>query len=801
MFCKAPFVFFVLTALALTFDGAPVRADGPPSEARSPDTLLAGTKRVRTIADIPKPFVDAVRREYEASPALHEETRFEPFLANRYFWAMESMELGTGAYILPNPGNKWAKPMCSDGGCDAPLDPSVWRGAWTGGNSSDIADSALPIATWTPGLVPNDNSIPSQNCSNATNGMFDHAAQAHQSIVPSGWDPEFPAQLMTVAPAPTSNPASLRLGNRCNGFGGERVAKTFPVVPGQTTLQFWYAMVFQNPFGHPPSSQPGFGAWLYSGTSPVTNRLDLDPVAPGFQEFVRADATNPFFGSKVAGGSTVVFSSWTCVTVDLSGLEGQTLTLILVNRDCGYGGHWGYTYVDSFCMGCAGSATGDVTFNAAASDCTQGQLCFDYTVPVAPSGATGTVDLSLDLYQSGALVTTLTSGSLAADGTHCFALPLSSLNPSLGGYDWRATASFALGSTTIAPIGIGSAPYGQSATPGANDDCRFPVVDPCDALVREGHAEGCCGYHITLNPGGSEIQAVKYSVATGGATVQSLWATPCAYATSPGNPSGTTSGVLTFNPPCAQGLALDIVASDLSGSGTVCIDLLILIGKKGAEQECRTQICFPCCTPPPCPGVLCVYKFNDANGDGVQQIGEVGIPGVAFVVSGNAQTVSIGTNASGVFPAGNYTVVEVSQPGYTATTPTTQTTAVRPGRQTDVTFGNRKGGDDGERTGKLCVRKFYDANGNGRPDPGEPPLGSFTFQVKDASGVVVGTLTTDATGVACGAFPVGTYLVVEVAQAGYTPTTPATQAVAVQPGTTTNAVFGNAKTKGRNQPR
>jgi uncharacterized surface anchored protein len=109
-----------------------------------------------------------------------------------------------------------------------------------------------------------------------------------------------------------------------------------------------------------------------------------------------------------------------------------------------------------------------------------------------------------------------------------------------------------------------------------------------------------------------------------------------------------------------------------------------------------------------------------------------------------------------------------------------------------VVFGNRKSGGGGE-SGKLCVFKFLDANRSGRQDAGEPPLGGWTFQVKDASGAVVATLTTDAQGGMCTGLPAGTYTVVEVAQPGYTATTPPTQVVTVTAGQVTNVTFGNRK--------
>jgi hypothetical protein len=438
-------------------------------ERNNLERLLQGAERAKTIEQIPPQFVSAIRREYELSPEIQKETKFEPYLASRYFWTVEAGQISGILPVVPK-----LAAMCADGKCDGPLNPLVWAGDWTGGTGTDISDPNLPIATWTPGLVPNNNSISGTSCGS-------HNLQAHHSIVPNGNDPVIPS-LKTVAPVPaTGNVSSLLLGNRCFNYGAEKVTKTFTVAPGDTTLQFWYATVLQNPAGHSPAIQPGFGAYLVGqgSTTPMPNRIDLDPTAAGYQGFVVADSNNPFFGSTIVSGEKVVYRLWTCVTVDLTGLEGQTLTLVLANRDCGAGGHWGYSYIDSFCLGCAGNPTGDASFNPAKSDCARGQVCFDYTVPKLPNGATGQVNLSLALYQNGALVNTLTSGPLTANGTHCFTNVLSGLNPSAGGFDWKATANFTITGATISPIEIGKT--GEGFVAGKNNDCVIapPAVDPC----------------------------------------------------------------------------------------------------------------------------------------------------------------------------------------------------------------------------------------------------------------------------------------------------------------------------------
>ncbi len=469
--------------------------------------LLKGTKRAPTIAKIPPEFVAAIKREYESTRDIQKEVSFDVYLANRYRTVMDQIELSGGTFVLP--GGRLAA-MCADGNCDAPLNPSIWTGAWTGGTMGNITDANLPIATWTTGLVPNNNSISDLTCG-------DHGSQAHHSIVPNGNDPVIPS-LKTVAPRPASgNVSSLRLGNRCPNLGGERVSKTFTVAPGQTTLEFWYAMVAQDP-GHTPQDQPGFGAFLIkSDGTPVTGLIDIDPTTPGQQNFIVSDRNNPFFGFD---NKEVVFRDWTCVTIDLKGLENQTLTLVLVNRDCGRSGHWGYAYVDSFCLGCGGNPSGDASFNQAKSDCAKGQICFDYNVPKLPNGTTGQATLTLELYQNGSLVNTLTSGPLPSNGTYCFTNVTAGLNPSLGGFDWRAIATFTIPGVTISPKEIGK--KGDGFITGKNNDCTLPppvVFDPCcppwnknqlqDALFYQGSGSISAPYTMKFQPGASINDPLK----------------------------------------------------------------------------------------------------------------------------------------------------------------------------------------------------------------------------------------------------------------------------------------------------
>jgi Ca2+-binding RTX toxin-like protein len=201
-------------------------------------------------------------------------------------------------------------------------------------------------------------------------------------------------------------------------------------------------------------------------------------------------------------------------------------------------------------------------------------------------------------------------------------------------------------------------------------------------------------------------------------------------------------------------------------------------GSSGLDCDCHIEVC---------TGKVCVHKFNDLNGDGIQNAGEPNLPGWVFQVTANCLGANLTTdangNACGDFSAGAYTVAEQPQPGWTATTSTTQTVTVTAGQTTNVSFGNRQG------KGELCIRKFNDLNGNGIRDTNEPGLPGVVFQLNGLGAVM--TLTTGANGAACASVPAGTYSVVETPQSGWTATTPTTQTVTVTPNQAANVSFGN----------
>ena len=195
-------------------------------------------------------------------------------------------------------------------------------------------------------------------------------------------------------------------------------------------------------------------------------------------------------------------------------------------------------------------------------------------------------------------------------------------------------------------------------------------------------------------------------------------------------------------------------------------------------------------------------KFQDTNGDGVRQAGELGLAGVTIFLDTNANGVfdageqSTTTDVNGGYlftgiAAGTYSVREVAPSGWTMTT-------VNPASVVMTSGANLPGGDFGNfQLGQISGTKFQDTNGDGARQAGEPGLAGITlFLDTNANGVLdtgEQTTITDAngnylfTGIAS-----GTYSVREVVPTGWMQTTINPAAVVMTSGANlSGGAFGN----------
>jgi uncharacterized repeat protein (TIGR01451 family) len=206
----------------------------------------------------------------------------------------------------------------------------------------------------------------------------------------------------------------------------------------------------------------------------------------------------------------------------------------------------------------------------------------------------------------------------------------------------------------------------------------------------------------------------------------------------------------------------------------------------GAAGKCKPQ-----------QGQICVVKFEDLDGDEVQDPGEPLLPGWMFNVTdaNNNPVGTITTSPPGTPPAcltvapGTYTVTEQVQPGWTPTTPNPQTVTVQPGQTVNLTFGN-------QQRFQICGIKWNDLDGDGVKDPNEPGLSGWTIHLIYGTppSLLQGQVTTDTSGRYCFTdLPPGTYTIYETVQPGWVqtfPPSPGTYTVTVPP-SVTNIDFGN----------
>ena len=147
--------------------------------------------------------------------------------------------------------------------------------------------------------------------------------------------------------------------------------------------------------------------------------------------------------------------------------------------------------------------------------------------------------------------------------------------------------------------------------------------------------------------------------------------------------------------------------------------------------------------------------FYDANGDGIQNPGEVGIGGVSVTVNFGTGSTTVVTAADGTWlvtglPAGNASVAvdPLTLPAGFNTTPTngplTRGYVLAAGLdwlRADFGFDAPAG-----VSASVGDTVFFDADGDGAQDPGETGISGVTIRILDAGGNVVGTDITDASG-------------------------------------------------------
>ena len=190
--------------------------------------------------------------------------------------------------------------------------------------------------------------------------------------------------------------------------------------------------------------------------------------------------------------------------------------------------------------------------------------------------------------------------------------------------------------------------------------------------------------------------------------------------------------------------------------------------------------------------------YDDANGDGTLDDGEVGLAGWTINLTNTAtnSVYTTTTNASGLYSlsgvaTGTYTLSEVPQSGFTETQP------VSPGTYTltlssGQTVTGENFGDD--PTATIGGEVFLDTNGDGTLDDSETGLAGWTVQLLNSTSQIIDTTTTAASGTySFTSLLPGTYTVQVVSQSGYIDSSPANMTIADDNGMSLTVNFGEVK--------
>jgi hypothetical protein len=381
-----------------------------------------------------------------------------------------------------------------------------WTGADNGiyptlvssSSSTNPLRRGAPDWTKIPNLGINSGAIDSDN--------------THQTIVNAGNDWSVGALLQQLPPTGGTNAA--RIGNMVNRItstptadpmlGEELLAKSFKVTPADTVVNFSYAVLLQNPNGHSATLQPSFSVIVRdSSGNDITNNITGGRVhlSTGVNpnELV-ADATQPFFmtlvpttklqeqlfGPDPQGNlNTMLYKDWSCAQINLADMVGQDVTVEFITHDCGLGGHSGYAYIDDFCGTCSIKSNEGWLELAQSDKCGVGKVCVDVGIP-NKKGSVGQATVSLDIWQNGVLVKTLTSPVLTANGQYCFTIDPAAISglDLTKGFDYNATATMQSGSIILPVKTIGVPKDGTQS--GQNNDYK----SQCDASLACGTAAG-----------------------------------------------------------------------------------------------------------------------------------------------------------------------------------------------------------------------------------------------------------------------------------------------------------------------
>ncbi len=268
---------------------------------------------------------------------------------------------------------------------------------------------------------------------------------------------------------------SIRVNQNHVQYGVNRI--TYPIVltQPQEDIAFWFSFVLQNPYGH-TNAQPFF-------------RARAVHVASGVEQdfFCETGLERNSFTSVVptVGSDSLVWTEWRCAELEVSGNIGDTILLDITTADCNAGGHWGYSYIDDICTVCTTDSCNyqgsiDLDPTDTCSDITK--VCGSYNLAAFQCTTATIQNLSLNIYQGGILINTLTGATIdPITKTFCFNISPGDFGGLTGGFDFEANITFNINGSlnTESDLNTNPGPDNDYIT---DPDCcpKFKILDCCE---------------------------------------------------------------------------------------------------------------------------------------------------------------------------------------------------------------------------------------------------------------------------------------------------------------------------------
>jgi hypothetical protein len=177
--------------------------------------------------------------------------------------------------------------------------------------------------------------------SNMTAGIV----PGRHGITSSGFDNNVPF-IPQKCPLPGFGSYSAKLGNSNTGSEAERLTTTMTVGSNNSALIYSFAAVLEDP-GHPVQDQPRFQVSIRDGQGNALSCGSYTYISGQNIPFQTYTNNNNNYYHYYGGG--VLYRDWSTFAIDLTAYIGQTITIEYSTADCGFGGHFGYAYVDNRC--------------------------------------------------------------------------------------------------------------------------------------------------------------------------------------------------------------------------------------------------------------------------------------------------------------------------------------------------------------------------------------------------------------------------------------------------------------------